>query len=374
MPLAKPAHAPVDPEGVRDLEAALAQTARQIWPQLPAADTVAALEAGMLAEAAAAAPALHDSTDMPAHHGDEQGRENATEGARHDGGAGRPVSAKVAAAATMQRQGLPPTVADPVDWSGFGTVIPVLAGSPGAGASVLATLLADVLQLSKRCALMVDPADPPRSGLAMAARSEGPWRTRPNPHVYIRYSWRAQALLARLETALPVVAPGAVPPPRFWRPPVRHLHATVVDLGHDPWRIAAHPLSGAGAWLRRGTPQPRPVLVVRPSRPSLLHAEQILARLDPWVACAAVIAPVQLVVMGAKRWPEGVAGAAGRRVSGLVESAVFVPYDPALAAAGITPAPTPARLREAVTPVLRNWGLLPAPAATAKRWNIRGRS
>lgn len=375
LPLAGPVRA-ARPEGVCTFEAELARAARRTWHQLPPADTAAALEAGMFATAAASAErTAHERADQA---GDPDGkgycRENTSDanGSMGVGDAGRAVAADVgAAAATLQRQSLPPSAATPVDWSGFGTVIPVVAGSPGAGASVLATLIADVLQLSQRCALLVDPADPPRSGLAMAARSDGPWRTRPHPQVHIRYSWRAQALVARLETPLPVIAPGMVPPPRFWRPPVRELHTTVVDLGHDPWRVAAHPLTGAGAWLRRGTPHPRPVLVVRPSRPSLLHAEQVLARLDPWVACAAVTTPAQLVVMGAKRWPDGVAGAAGRRVAGLIDDAVFVPHDAELAASGITAAVTPARLRQAITPMLRRWDLLPEPTRKNTRWNTR---
>ena len=53
------------------------------------------------------------------------------------------------------------------------------------------------------------------------------------------------------------------------------LHVTVVDLGHDGWRATANPLLGAGAWLRSGLPPTRPVLVVRPTRPSLRHAEQV---------------------------------------------------------------------------------------------------
>lgn len=104
--------------------------------------------------------------------------------------------------------------------------------------------------------------------------------------------------LARVETSLPVIAPGAVPSPRFWRPEVRELHATVVDLGHDAWRVSAHPLTGAGEWLRRGSPAPRPALVVRTTRPSLIHAEQVLARLDSWIGIAAVTPPSQLLVMG----------------------------------------------------------------------------
>lgn len=345
-------------EGAGSLEAQLARAARQAWPHLPVADADAAVEAGMLAAV----------TEEPAH------AQHTPSGGAVDGGAAQVVAAEVgAAAAAIQRQGLPPTATTPVDWSGFGTVIPVVAGSPGAGASVLAALLADVLQLGNLRVLLVDPADPPRSGLATAARSDGPWLVSPHPQVHIRFSWRAQALLARLETSLSVVAPGMVPPPKFWRPPLP-LDATVVDLGHDPWRVTAHPLAGAGTWLRRGTPQPRPVLVVRPSRPSLLHAEQVLARLDPWVSSAAVSAPVQLVVMGAKRWPRGVAGAAGRRVNTLLSDAVFVPHDHDLAASGITAAVTPARLREAVTPMLRRWGVLPGTARKGPRASTRGHS
>lgn len=353
MPLAGPAAEPAEPEGLRTLEAELAQAARRTWTQLPPADVDAAVEAGMLAASEAAADRL-EVLDAP-------------------GAAARTAAGEVAAAAAaLQRQGLPPSAATPADWSAFGTVVPVLAGSPGAGASTLAAAVADVLQLAQLRVLLVDPADPPRSGLSAATRSQGPWLTRPHPRVRIRYSWRAQALVARLETDLPVLAPGMVPPPRFWRPPVQQLHATVVDLGHDPWRVAAHPLTGAGAWLRRGTPQPRPLLAVRPSRPSLLLAEQTLARLDRWIASAAAVAPAQLVVIGAKRWPHGVAGAAGRRVSALLPDAVFIPPDPDVAAAGVTAEVTPPRMRQAIAPVLRRWGLLAEPAGKRRRPSAKG--
>lgn len=343
--------------GIGAHEARLAQAARGSWSALPLADTAAAVEAGMLADAADRAVSVPQITGTTVV--DDKQPSAAAEG---QPGPGTAVAAEVGqAAATVQRQGLPATVAAPVDWSGFGQVIPVLAGSPGAGASVLTAVLSDVVQLAGRCALVVDTADPVRSGLAMAARSEGPWVAGPHPSVRIRYSWRAQALLARVETSLPVVAPGMVPPPGFWRPPVRELHATVVDIGHDAWRVSAHPLTGAGEWLRQGSPAPRPVLVVRATRPSLMHAEQVLARLDAWVRIGAVTPPSQLVVMGATRWPPGVAGVAGRRVAGLLEGAVFVPHDPELAVGGITAQVTPAQARDAVTPLLRSWGLLPVP-------------
>ncbi len=281
-----------------------------------------------------------------------------------------PTGARSSAAVAPPRvpdQGRPP--AAPVDWSPFGTVLPVLAAAPGAGGSVVATVLADALQLAHRNVLMVDAADPPRSGLALATGAEGGERVQPHPRVGIRYSWRGRALVAQLETSLPTIAPGMVPPPRWWRPPVDGVHVTVVDLGHDAWHVTADPRAGAGAWLRRGTPHPRPVLVARATRPSLQHAEQILARLEPFLSSADISPVTQLVVSGVKRWPAGVAGAAGRRVTALLESAVFVPHDAELAVSGITAAVTPQRLRQAVTPTLRRWGLIagPQPGGTGRR-------
>jgi hypothetical protein len=315
----------------------LAQAAAGPEPDLLGADTRAAVDAGMLADA-----------KQP--------------------GRGVTVAAEVGrAAATVLSHGLPPDVATVVDWSGFGQVIPVLSGSPGAGASVVSVIIADALQLAARCVLLVDVADPVRSGLAWAAQSEGPSVAGPHPSVAIRYSWRARALLARVETSLPVLAPGMVPPPRFWRPAVSEVHATVVDIGHDAWRVSAHPLTGAGEWLRRGTPAPQPVLVVRPTRPSLIHGEQVLARLEAWVEIGAVSPPSQLVVVGASQWPTGVAGAAGRRVAGLIDGAVFVPYDSALAVGGVTAQVTPARARAAVSPLLARWGLVPVAGGKDKR-------
>ncbi|MCP2259869.1 hypothetical protein LX15_003578 [Streptoalloteichus tenebrarius] len=93
--------------------------------------------------------------------------------------------------------------------------------------------------------------------------------------------------------------------------------------------------------MRRGTPAPCAVLVVRPSRPSLVAAEQLLARREPWVH-AGLVVPVQpLVVSGARRWPRGVVGAAGRRVSALLTSARLLPHHPGSALGGICPQITP---------------------------------
>ena len=353
------ATSPADVEGLDAHETRLAQAAQQSSKVLPAADTVAAVEAGMLADAADLAATRRATGAAP---DDEQ---HST--AARPSGRGIAVAAAVGqAAVAVQRAGLPPTMAAAVDWSEFGQVIPVLSGSPGAGASVLCAVISDVLQLAAQCVLVVDTADPVRSGLAQAVKSDGPGGPGPHSAVRIRFAWRAQALFARTETSLPVLTPGMVPPPRFWRPMVRELDTTVVDIGHDAWRVSSHPLIGAGEWLRRGAPAPRPVLVVRPTRPSLTHAEQVLARWEPWAQIEAVTPPAQLLVMGAKRWPAGVAGVAGRRLAGLVDGAVFVPHDPGLAVGGITAELTPARARRAVAPLLHSWGLV--PAMKGKTW------
>lgn len=328
---AAPDQPPVGAAGpdVHVLEGELARLAGQSWSALPDADVAAAVDAGMLAMAGG-----------PGHKAPgEQAR----------------TTGQVAAA--VQRQGLPPSATTPVDWSSFGLVVPVLAASPGAGASVLAAALADTAQLAGCRTLLVDAADPVRSGLAIAARNAGPWVRGPHPAVSIRYSWRAKALLAQLETWLPVVAPGMVPPPRFWHPGV-DLDLTVVDVGHDSWRAAAHPLVGAGEWMRAGTPASKPLVVVRATRPSLIHAEQVLSRLEPWVSAGTAAAPAQLVVMGARRWPAGVVGSAGRRVVGLLSDAIFVPRDASTAVGGVNATATPSSLRRAVAPLLYRWRVL----------------
>ncbi len=267
---------------------------------------------------------------------------------------------------------LPADARRPVDRAQFGVLIPVLSGSPGSGASVLAAAITDAVASATRRVLLVDAADPARSGLASAASGDGP-STQVGTELRIRCARRGHALVVRLGSTLPVVTPGMVPPPPLWLPGGDPVHATVVDLGHDGWRATANPLSGAGAWLRRGTPAPRPVLVVRPTRPSLRHAEQVLARLAPWVELGTATPPCRLVVNGARRWPPGVVDAAGPLLTPLVESAVFVPHDYDVEVDGVTEELLGSRLRRAVAPMLGDWGLPPeAPDRNTGSWRSRG--
>lgn len=266
------------------------------------------------------------------------------------------------------------------DWSPFGVVVPVLAGSAGAGASVFAAAAVDALQRAGRCALLVDTAEPTRSGLCSATEVEGQHTTAPAPGVQIRYSWRRHAVLAHRETdPNPAVTPIPGLEPMQWLPlpPLEPLHTTVVDLGGDWTRTGAAALAGACSWLRapsNGAPAPRPVLVVRATRPSLMAAEAALARLDSETVAGRLVAPTRLVVMASwkkRGWPAGVTGTAGARVARLLDDAVFVPYDRDLDLGGVTAEPTPSRVQAAVADVLDQWGLL-TPPTTSSTPHIRG--
>lgn len=259
----------------------------------------------------------------------------------------------------------PPVVG--ANWSPFGVLLPVLAGSAGAGASVFAAAAVDALQRAGRCALLVDTAEPSRSGLCSATEVEGQHATDPAPGVRVRYSWRGHAVLARRETDLDpaiTVAPGLAPMQWLPLPPLEPLHTTVVDLGGDWTRPGAAGPDGARSWLRApagGSPPPRPVLVVRATRPSLMAAEAALARLDSQVGAGQLVAPARLVVMASwkkRGWPPGVTGTAGARVARLLEDAVFVPYDRELDLGGVTADPCPARVQAVVADLLDQWGLL----------------
>jgi hypothetical protein len=228
----------------------------------------------------------------------------------------------------------------------LGAVIPVLAASSGAGATTVAAALADAAQLRGCAVLLVDTADGARSGLARAARTEGPARPGPRPGSRMRYSWRAQALLARAETTAATLSAVDLPPPPYWLPPGHRVGMTVVDLASDPWSIATNPATGAGAWLAPAGGGTHPIVVVRPTVPGVIHAEQILARLEYWGRRGTVALPRQLVVVGARKWPAQVAAGAGTRVQALMPTTIFLPHDAELAVDGVTASVTPPGLRD----------------------------
>jgi hypothetical protein len=250
-------------------------------------------------------------------------------------------------------------------------LVPVLAGSSGAGASTFAAVAVDVLQQAGRCALLVDTAEPARSGLSASVTVAGTEMTEVAPGVGVRWSWRGLSVVAQLESRLPALTPLPLLAPEQWLPAsgLSPLHVTLVDLGQQWSAPTATLLRGASGWLALGADRsagPCPVLVVRPTRASLLAAEAALAQLDPWTTTRQAAAPARMVVMASarRRWPKHVVGAAGARVAALLPDAVFVPYDDELAVGGIEAHPTPPRVQDAVAQLLDDWGLL-TPARPA---------
>jgi hypothetical protein len=247
------------------------------------------------------------------------------------------------------------------EWAQAGMVIPVLGASSGIGASVVAAALFDALDVCGVPTLLVDAADPARSGLASAVANQGaPARTL-HPKIGVAYARRGDGWVAQL-AAPPTEALSArmVPSPSWWLPDQTAPAATVVDLGWDPWQIAAAPLRGAGSWLEAGHPSsPRPVLVVEPNRPSLAKANGLLTRLRPWISAGHIAAPAALVVVSARRWPKQITGVAAQALGELMEQAVFLPYDRDVETGGIGPGPVSDRLRTAAAALPARWGLMP---------------
>ena len=254
----------------------------------------------------------------------------------------------------------PPLPRDPMDWAAFGTVIPVLAGHTGGGASVLAAVLADALAARGHRVLLIDAADPLRSGLADATTDDGPSRPSPHGSVRVRQARRGPIRCARLEfDDIPVRSPALVPAPQYWVSPDGPVDVTVIDIGWDAWgALGATALQGPGGWLRCGSPTPRPVLAMRPSLPAARHTEQLLNRLAHWDHDGGAADIAAVAVIGAKKVPPALRAAAGDALTPLLASAVCLPDDRRLAERGITADPTPAAAQHAVQPLLTRWGLL----------------
>lgn len=272
--------------------------------------------------------------------------------------------------AAMEHAGRAGSADDPTRWlPRAGHVVPIVGGAAGVGTSVVAAALFDALDAAGMPTLLVDAADPARSGLATAS-PEGRAVRQLAPDLAISYARRGGGYVTRLNApAREVVTMGMVPGPLWWLPTSRPPQVTVVDLGWDPWEVAAHPLRGPGSWLERmtdldddsdeeqTTAQRSPVLVCQATRPSLAHAEQTLCRLAPWVRARQVDPVSHLVVSGAKRWPRGVDGVGGRELTAL-GAPTFMPHDREVAIAGVGPGPLPRRVVAAARLLADRLGLL----------------
>ena len=324
-----------------ELRAVLAVTA----PRLPAPELDAAVTAGALAHARAAA----DPRAPVAGRAHSAGIAAATAAAARAGDIARTVPAR--------RPDEPP------QWLGAaGLVVPILGATPGVGVSVVAAALFDALDAAGLAVLLVDTAEPSRSGLAEMAR-EAPTFGDAAPDVSFTAGHRGGGYVHRLVVPPSgVFTAGMVPAPHWWLPNRHPPDVTIIDLGWDPWPLAAYPLRGPGAWLETSPSTPtdqrqHPVLVCAPTRPSLARGEQVLTRLRPWTRSQQVVPPAGLIVSGARRWPRGVSGAGGRELARL-GPATFLPHHHDVEVGGIGPDPLPLPLRRAATRIATQWGLL----------------
>lgn len=336
------------------LDEAMTETAREAWPPIGEADMETSLAAGELAHARAwadsrapvAAVAERAALDAVAD-ATERAVAVARLGPRHEPGR--------------------------APWGRAGLVIPVLGATNGVGVSVVAAALFDALDAAGVRTLLVDAADPQRSGLAAAARNQGVASRTLHPDVGVAFARRGDGWMAQMAiTHGAVMSASMVPAPAWWLPEdeASAPEVTVVDLGWDPWAMAAAPLRGPGAWLEAGSPLPRPVLVVAPTRPGLAQANQLLERLRPWTDHGRVASPAGLAVVGARRWPRDVPGVAARALGPLTSDAVFVPNDAETRTAGVGPRPLSPRLQRAVTPLLAGLNVVPATGRAPKRHSV----
>jgi len=165
-------------------------------------------------------------------------------------------------------------------------------------------VLADALAARGHRVLLIDAADPLRSGLADATTDDGPSRPSPHGAVRVRQARRGPICCARLEfDDIPVRSPALVPAPQYWASPDGPVDVTVIDIGWDAWALGATALQGPGGWLRCGSPTPRPVLAMRPSLPAARHTEQLLNRLAHWDHDGGAADIAAVAVIGAKKVP-----------------------------------------------------------------------
>lgn len=262
---------------------------------------------------------------------------------------------------SAQAQRLPAWAVDPVEW-GLGVLVPVIGAHPQAGASGVALTLADTAAAAGARVLLIDCADPARSGLAGVCHREGRSVSTGEGKASIRLAARATArgsLAVRrlVSTGMPLDT-GAVPRVRAWvAADAGEFDLTVVDVGWDVWRLMmpSSPM-GALAWCAGDPAVTYPVLVTRTTMASTALAEVLLTRYQIGEQLG-MMAPVRRVVaLGADTWPTQVRSSLGHLLRQVRDAAVFAPLSPGHAVSGWGTAAAPAESGPAAATLLRGLG------------------
>lgn len=236
---------------------------------------------------------------------------------------------------------------------GLGHVIPVLAAHAGAGASTCALALADAADTAGLRVLLIDTADPARSGLSYSCDVEGSVLVGSSSRRGVQLSRRRSIDVRRVAAGLSgLCLPDAVPDVSAWREALAVAYdVTVVDLAGDAWQMWAGTPTPAAAWLIGASTTP--VVVLRATRRGLTQLEGVLA-----AAAATATAPVKaLVSVGAATWPAEVLAVASTQACRLLDSGFNMPWDGDLERYGLTTAPSPPALQAAALHVLAGVGV-----------------
>lgn len=243
-----------------------------------------------------------------------------------------------------------------------GVVVPVLGAHPQAGTSGVALALADAAAGAGLRVMLIDSADPARSGLTSVCQLEG----RSFPASPERDSIRlGERRVGRTNTQVRrLVGTGSpqrlemLPRPVDWLTDSESpVDLTVVDLGWDLWQLTA-PRSRLGPlqWCCLRTVPTMAVLVMRPSRPSVMLAEVMLARYGIGVRAVGLHGVGAVAAVGGTEWPMTVRAAMGPALDSLADQTEFIPLDNEAVSGGWTIAPAPTPSVVAAASLLRRLG------------------
>jgi hypothetical protein len=259
---------------------------------------------------------------------------------------------------------------------GLGVLLPVLGAHPQAGASGVALAVADAAAAAGRRVLLVDCADPARSGLAGVCGVEGR-SVRGERGAAIRLATRrlprgVVAVRRLVGTGVPM-RPEQVPSVALWvRADANAFDLTVVDVGWDVWALTApDAATGPLTWAAGSASRTFPVVVLRPTAASAALAEGVLARYRDGVRQSGLAEPHCLAVVGGGSWPAPVRAVMGLQLARLARRALFVPESSEAALHGWTTDPAPTGSIRAAAALLKTLSRTgappPRPGRAAKR-------
>ncbi|WP_345631501.1 hypothetical protein [Rugosimonospora acidiphila] len=224
----------------------------------------------------------------------------------------------------------------------------MLGAHPQAGASGVALALADAAAVAGLRVLLIDSADPARSGLAGVCAVEG--RSVPGAHgrsamrIGTRTVQNSRLAVRRLVGTGTPITIAQLPLPTSWASAEpSDFDLTIVDVGWDVWPLTIPGESlGPLLWCTGSPTCTFPVVVMRSTVGSVGLAEGMLTRYDTGVRQRGFVEMGCAVAVGGESWPTVVRAVMGLQLESLSERTLFISPSPEAATAGWSVAPVPA--------------------------------